>query len=61
MPAAPGPCVRMLSAPIAVGYMPVISAARLGAQTPETENMREKRTPSRASESRNGVRAVRSP
>ncbi len=53
--------VRMLFAPIAVAYMPVISAARLGAHTPELENMRVKRTPSRANRSRTGVSATGSP
>ena len=39
--------VRMLLAPIPLAYMPVIKAARLGAHTPELENMRVNRTPSR--------------
>jgi hypothetical protein len=51
----------MLSAPIELAYMPVMRAARLGAQTPALENIRVKRTPSRASWSSTGVSAIGSP
>src|SRR5690606_6587401 len=51
----------MWCAPIEVAYMPVISAARLGAQTPEVANAFSKRVPSAASRSTFGVRASGSP
>ncbi len=41
--------------------MPVASENRLGAQTPETENVRVKRIPSRAKRDRVGVAKVESP
>ena len=43
--------------PMLVGYIPVMMAERLGAQTGATENAFAKRTPWLASLSRFGVRA----
>ena len=53
--------LRMWWVPMVVGYMPVMMADRLGAQTPEIENARVNSAPSAAKRSSVGVFASLSP
>jgi hypothetical protein len=53
--------VRMWWVPIEIGYMPVITADRAGAQTPAVEKAFSQMQPSPASRSSRGVRATSSP